>query len=151
MASIGLGWWVRLGLAGCAVGLLVMNWAVRREPSPPGSSDRPLAAADGPDLGGKSVLVNDAWRVRSMATTGAAFVIEVEVEVEVAVEAAAEDPTQIETIARALVEPIQDRYDEIRVHLYVLNDDSGLPARRMQWTPAGGYVEITDNQPEPDR
>jgi hypothetical protein len=37
------------------------------------------------------------------------------------------------------------------VHLYVLDDDSGLPARRMQWTPAGGYVEITDNQPEPDR
>ena len=143
MASNGLGWWVRLGLAGCAVGLLVVNWAVRRAPSPAGSSDRPLAAADAPDLAGESVLVNDAWRVRSMATTGAAFVIEVEVE--------AADPTQIETIARALVEPIQDRYDEIRVHLYVLHDDSGPSASRMQWTPAGGYVEIAADQPEPDR
>ena len=148
MAGIRLGWWVRLGLAGCAVGLLAMNWAVRREPRPPVSSDSLVTAgADGPDGAGESVLVNDAWRVRSMATTDAAFVIEVEV----AVEAEAEGPTQIETIARALVEPIQDRYDEIRVHLYVLDDDSGLPARRMQWTPAGGYVEIAADQPEPDR
>ena len=150
MTSIGLGWWVRLGLAGCAVGLLVMNWAVRREPSPPVSSDRLVAvAADSPDLAGESPLVNDGWRVRSMATTGGAFVVEVEVEV--AVEAEAEDPTQIETIARALVEPIRDRHDEILVSVSTLGDESALPTRRMRWTPGGGYVEFTDDQPERDR
>ena len=45
MTGTGLGWWVRLGLAGCAVGLLVVNWAVRRAPSATGSPDRLVAAA----------------------------------------------------------------------------------------------------------
>jgi len=88
-------------------------------------------------------LVNEGWRLRSMATANGAFVIEVEVD--------AEDPIPIETIARALVEPIRDRHDEILVSVSTLGDESALPTRRMRWTPGGGYVEITDDQPERDR
>ena len=130
-------WWVRLGLAGCAVALLAVNWASRGESAATGSPDRPMAAvADDPDHAGEPLLVNEAWHIRNMATAHGAFVIEVE----------AEDPSQAETIARTLIEPIKDDYDEVLVYVNQRGDDSDLPARRMQWTPSQGYVEIIYDQ-----
>ena len=138
MAGIRLGWRIRLGLAGCAVARLVVNWAARREPTPTVSTDGPVAAADDdPDHAGEPLLVNEGWHIRNMAPTHGAFVIEVE----------AEDPTRTEAIARALVEPIRDDYDEIPVYVSTLGDESDLPARRMRWTRGGGYVKITYDQP----
>ena len=140
MAAIRIGWWVRLGLAGCAVGLLAVNWAARRQSPPAVFTNRPVvAAADDLDHAGEPLLVNQSWHIRNMATAHGAFVIEVE----------AEDPTQTETIARALVEPIRNDYDEILVYVNKRGDGSDLPARRMQWTPDGGYIEITYDQPDP--
>lgn len=131
--------WVRLGLALCAVGLLWLNWATRRDPAPAVVPDRPAASAtDGPDRADEPRLINDAWHIRNMATAHGAFVIEVE----------ADDPSQTGTIARALVEPIKDDYDEILVYVNRRGDDSDLAARRVQWTPAGGYVEISYDAPE---
>lgn len=102
-------------------------------PAPaPATGDSPAAAPDGP------ALVNDGWYVRNMATAHGAFVIEVE----------AEDPEQTEAISRALVEPIKDDYAEILVYINRLGDDSDLPARRVQWTPRDGYVELTYDRPE---
>ncbi len=141
MAGIRLGWRIRLALAGCAVALLAVNWAARREPTATVSSDRPVAAlADTPDRAGQPLLVNEGWHIRNMATAQDAFVIEVE----------AEDPTQTEAIARALIEPLRDDYDEILVYVSSLGDGSDLPARRIQWKPGDGYVEITYDQAEPD-
>lgn len=97
-----------------------------------GGPATPAAAPDGPSL------VNDGWYVRNMATAHGAFVIEVE----------AEDPEQTEAISRALVEPIKDDYAEILVYINRLGDDSDLPARRVQWTPRDGYVELTYDRPE---
>ena len=152
MADSKLGWWIRLGLTGCAGGLLVVNWAVHREPTPTVSTDRPEAAAaddaDKPsgtaDASGNReapLLVNNGWHIRNMATAHGTFVIEVE----------AEDLTQSETIARALIEPIQDDYPEILVYVHWLGDESAPLARRMQWTSGRGYVETIFDQPEPDR
>ena len=104
----------------------------------PGDSQAPGAPpvpAAGPD---EPSLVNDGWYVRNMATAHGAFVIEVE----------AEDPEQTEAISRALVEPIKDDYAEILVYVNRLGDDSDLPARRVQWTPRDGYVELTYDRPE---
>ena len=104
----------------------------------PGDSQAPggpPAPAAGPD---EPSLVNDGWYVRNMATAHGAFVIEVE----------AEDPEQTEAISRALVEPIKDDYAEILVYVNRLGDDSDLPARRVQWTPRDGYVELTYDRPE---
>ena len=130
--------WVRLGLALCAVGLLGLNWTMRRERAPTVPPERPVASAtDDPDRAGELRLVNEAWHIRNMATAQGTFVIEVE----------AEDPAQTEAITRALVEPIKDDYDEILVYVNKLDDESNLPARRIQWTPAGGYVEITYTEP----
>lgn len=45
-------------------------------------------------------------------------------------------------IAAQLVEPLKDRYDEVLVYIRRPNAPPGdLPARRIQWTPRGGYVE----------
>ena len=138
MADIRLGWRIHVGLAGCAVALLVVNWAVRREPPPAVSADRPAGATDDdPDHAGEPLLVNEGWHIRNMATAHGAFVIEVE----------ANDPTQADAIARALIEPIRDGYDEILVYVNKLGDDSDLPASRIQWTPAGGYIEIAYDAP----
>ena len=98
----------------------------------PATGDSPAAWPDEPSL------VNDGWYVRNMATAHGAFVIEVE----------AEDPEQTEAISRALVEPIKDDYAEILVYINRLGDDSDLPARRVQWTPRDGYVELTYDRPE---
>lgn len=133
--------WIRLGLVLSAVTLLAVNWAMRREPAMIVFPNRPVAVApDDPDNAGAPLLVNDGWHIRNMATAHGAFVIEVE----------AEDPTQTETIAHVLIEPIQDRYEEILVYVNKLGDGSDLPARRMQWTPSGGYVEITYDPLDPD-
>ncbi|HJN44038.1 MAG: hypothetical protein CL477_11715 [Acidobacteria bacterium] len=141
--------WIRLGLAGCAVALVIVNWAIRRVPTRTALTDMqvvavdavPDAAAEAPGGSTEPSLVNDGWYVRNMATAHGAFVIEVE----------AEDPAQTEMIAHALIEPIQADYDEILVYVNKVGDESDLPARRMQWTPGGGYVEITYDQPSPDR
>ena len=153
LLGLGLRAWLRLGLAGCAVALLVLNWNIRRAPVESGRPDAggelevvtldalpdraPERAAD-PD---EPSLVNEGWYVRNMATAHGAFVIEVE----------AEDPEQTETISRALIEPIKDDYAEILVYINRMGDDSDLPARRVQWTPRDGYVELSYDQPETER
>lgn len=154
LLGLGLHAWLRLGLVGCAVALLVLNWNIRRLPpdagraAPAGEADSeleivtldalpgpaPERAAD-PD---EPSLVNEGWYVRNMATAHGAFVIEVE----------AEDPEQAETISRALIEPIKDDYAEILVYVNRMGDDSDLPARRVQWTPRDGYVELSYDPPE---
>ena len=153
LLGLGLHAWLRLGLVGCAVALLVLNWNIRRVPpdvgraAPAGEAENeleivtldalpgpPERAAD-PD---EPSLVNEGWYVRNMATAHGAFVIEVE----------AENPEQTETISRALIEPIKDDYAEILVYVNRMGDDSDLPARRVQWTPRDGYVELSYDRPK---
>jgi hypothetical protein len=128
----------RLVLALCAVALLVLNWTMRRDGAPTVAPREPVAAlTDASDQDGELRLVNQGWHITDMATAHGAFVIEVE----------AEDPSRTAEIARALVEPIKDDYVEILVYVNRLGDDSDLPARRMQWTPSQGYIELTYDQP----
>ena len=152
LLGLGLRGWLRLGLLGCAGALLVLNWNIRRAPLETGGQDpaggleivtldalpdqSPDRAADPAEPS----LVNDGWYVRNMATAHGAFVIEVE----------AEDPEQTDTIARALIEPIKDDYAEVLVYVNRMGDDSDLPARRVQWTPRDGYVELNYDRPAPE-
>ena len=155
LLGLGLHAWFRLGLLGCAVALLVLNWNIRRAPLDTGGrapasdeveSELEIVTLDAlpgqaPDPGAdpdEPSLVNEGWYVRNMATAHGAFVIEVE----------AEDPEQSETISRALIEPIKDDYAEILVYINRMGDDSDLPARRVQWTPRDGYVELSYDPPD---
>ena len=157
LLGLGLHAWFRLGLLGCAVALLVLNWNIRRAPldtagaTPAGEvgdelqivtlDALPEPAPDRAAEPGGPSLVNEGWYVRNMATAHGAFVIEVE----------AEDPGQTETIARSLIEPIKDDYAEILVYVNRMGDDSDLPAKRVQWTPRDGYVELSYDRPETGR
>lgn len=151
MTGFTLAWPFRLGLAGCAVALLALNWAVRREPADGGPDLGPTAvnAGGGTEAVGNDtsdptadpLLVNEGWQIRNMATAQGTFVIEVD----------ADDPSRTATIARTLIEPIKADYDEILVYVSKSDDDSDLPARRVQWTPRDGYVELTYDPPPPDR
>ena len=133
--------WIRIGLVGCAIALLFLNWTLRSVPTETGTAnfevvrldELPPPDGEASENVGAPLLVNDDWYVRNMATAHGAVVIEVE----------AKDPSQTETIARTLIEPIKDDYAEILVYVNQLGDDSDLPARRMQWTPRDGYVEIS--------
>lgn len=137
MAGITLGWATRLGLVVCVVALAVFNWSIRREPLELSTTAGPATAAvDGPS---EPLLINDGWHIRNMATAHGAFVIEVE----------ADDPSQAATIARALVEPTKDDYDEVLIYVNQRGGDSDLPDRRLQWTPRDGYVEIEYDQTSP--
>jgi hypothetical protein len=44
-------------------------------------------------------------------------------------------------IARQLVDPHKDRYTEVMVYFHRPGRPSTLPPRRVQWSPARGYVE----------
>ena len=132
-------WLFRIGLIACAVALGALNWAIRQEPAtaPTGSA----VLDDGVDATESQFiqLINADWEITDMATAHGAFVIEIE----------ADDPERTEEIARALVEPIKADYDEILVYVHLRGNDSDLPARRMQWTPAAGYSELTYPDPDP--
>ena len=151
MTGFTLSWSFRLGLAACAAALLVLNWAVRREPAGGGPDPGPTAVDagggaeaignDASDPTADPLLVNEGWQIRNMATAQGTFVIEVE----------ADDPSRTGTIARTLIEPIKADYDEILVYVSKSDDDSDLPARRVQWTPRDGYVELTYDPPPSDR
>ncbi len=135
-------WVFRIGLIACAIALGVLNlalWQQQGEVAPPDDDEFEVVNLDALPETGEPQLINEAWEITDMATAHGAFVIEVE----------ADDPSRTEEIARSLVEPIKADYDEILVYIHQRGDESDLPARRMQWTTSGGYVEL-EYAPEGD-
>ena len=103
----------------------------------PGSAGPPAPAPAGP------ALVNDAWRIVKMATAHDIFTIEVEV---VDIETAS-------ALARELIAPLEDRYQEVLVYVYAAGEGEGghVPVKRIQWTAAGGVVELDYRTPPAPR
>ena len=55
----------------------------------------------------------------------------------------ADDPAESRQIAERLVAAVEDRqYDEVLVYVWASRGASQFAARRVQWTPGGGYVEL---------
>jgi hypothetical protein len=44
-------------------------------------------------------------------------------------------------IAESIVEPRRGAFDDILVYVHRLGEGRELAARRVEWTPRGGYVE----------
>ena len=97
----------------------------------PGASAAPQAAITVPD---GPALVNDDWQIVKMATAHGIFTIEVEVE----------NPDTGPDVARALIEPLADRYSEILVYVYNPGEGYGghAPVMRIAWTTEDGYDEL---------
>jgi hypothetical protein len=52
------------------------------------------------------------------------------------------DTTQARQIAIAIVEPRRAEFDDILVYVHRVGGSRELAARRVEWTPRGGYEEI---------
>jgi hypothetical protein len=85
--------------------------------------------------------INDAqpmagrrWRWTATAATSAMRELVVHVE--------AFDVGQARQIAAAIVEPRRAHFDDILVYVHRVGGSGGLAARRVEWTPRGGYEEI---------
>jgi hypothetical protein len=72
-----------------------------------------------------------AWTVTSATSAHHVMVVEVETE----------RLDEARSIAIQIVEPLRDRYEEVLLYVRRPGTSQELAARRIQWTPRGGYVE----------
>jgi len=61
---------------------------------------------------------------------------------EMVVHVEAFDVRQARQIATIIVEPRRAQFDDILVYVHRVGGSAGLAARRVEWTPRGGYEEI---------
>jgi hypothetical protein len=72
------------------------------------------------------------WTATTAASAMRALVVHVE----------AVDVTKAREIAAAIVEPRRAQFDDILVYVHRVGGSRDLAARRVEWTPRGGYDEI---------
>ena len=53
-----------------------------------------------------------------------------------------DDASEARAIAARIVTPIRGRYDEILIYVRQTGAADALAARRVQWTPRGGFAEL---------
>jgi hypothetical protein len=85
--------------------------------------------------------INDAQPMASRrwqwtATSAASALREMVVHVE------AFDVTQARQIAAAIVEPRRAKFDVILIYVHRVGRSADMAARRVEWSPRGGYEEI---------
>jgi len=61
---------------------------------------------------------------------------------ELVVHVEAFDVEQARQIAAAIVEPRREKFDDILIYVHRVGGSRDLAARRVEWTPRGGYDEI---------
>ena len=61
---------------------------------------------------------------------------------EMVVHVEAFDVSHARQIAAAIVEPRRSQFDDILVYVHRVGGSASLAARRVEWTPRGGYEEI---------
>jgi hypothetical protein len=115
--------------------LVALLFAFRR-PVPPSvgsiSSDVRPAVLPPPPPPPRAGTRFPGWTVTKAYSAHHMMVVEVETDL----------PDTARQIAAQVVEPLKERYDEVLI--YVRRPDTphdDLPARRVQWTRRGGYVE----------
>ena len=73
------------------------------------------------------------WRLVDQLSAHFALVLKVE----------AENLSDAKSIAQRLTGPVTDSYTEVLVYFHPTGGKDGLPDRRVQWTEAGGYIEMS--------
>ena len=72
------------------------------------------------------------WTATSATSAMGALVVHVE----------AFEVSQARQIAAAIVEPRRTKFDDVLVYVHRVGGSRELAARRVEWTPRGGYEEI---------
>ena len=70
------------------------------------------------------------WRVTDATSVRNVMVVKVD----------AAQPAQARQIAIQIVEPVRQQYDEVLIYLH--RPGASSAARRIQWSPRGGYIEM---------
>jgi hypothetical protein len=124
------GWLIVGACVWCAALMLFaagLQWSVL----PPDVSDRPATSALARQLNAsRPVGTTATWAVVSATSAQRALVVEVD----------AVHLDQAVAIASAIVEPLRAQYAEVLVYLRRVGEAATVS--RVQWTPAGGYVEL---------
>ena len=128
-----------LGAVAWLIALLLFAALVQWSGSSP---PRITAALDGVDV--LSRAINQARlasahpeRRRWTVTHSATFLTEMVVTVK------AERPEQARTIAEQIILPVRQHYEEILVYVHGLEPDRDPLVRRIDWTPRGGFSELS--------
>ena len=96
---------------------------------------RPFAAnALARSINDAQPMASRRWQWSATSATSAMRELVVHVE--------AFDVTQARQIAALIVEPRRAQFDDILVYVHRVGGSAGLAARRVEWTPRGGYAEI---------
>lgn len=74
----------------------------------------------------------EGWKVVEQLSAHHVLVLEVETE----------RIDEAKAITQQLVRPVADRYSEVLIYFYRPGQRGKLAARRVQWTPRGGYVVV---------
>lgn len=127
--------------AGAAVGLAILAlYEVRRSPPPAGGNARPISIDLSPAR--RPHNPRERWTVTEAFAAHNTIVVHVETE----------HVHEARAIAQQVVDPIKDRYAEALIYVHRPGRPDALAPRRIQWTPAQGYVETvyeTDADPPP--
>ncbi|HEV8393059.1 MAG TPA: hypothetical protein VGQ37_02245 [Vicinamibacterales bacterium] len=99
------------------------------------SRPRPLAAnALARSINDAQPMAGRRWQWTATSATSARREMVVQVE--------AFDVRQARQIATSIVEPRRGQFDDILVYVHHVGGSAALAARRVEWTPRGGYEEV---------
>jgi|SRR6185369_7389834 len=122
--------WIALAWIAALVGL-----AAALHGSGSSRPPRPLASnALARSINDSQPMASRRWQWTATSATSALREMVVHVE--------AFDVTQARQIAALIVEPRRSQFDDVLVYVHRVGGGSGLAARRVEWTPRGGYEEI---------
>jgi len=99
-----------------------------RQPRPLAANALARSINDGQPMAGRRWQ----WTATSAQSAMRALVVHVE----------AFDVQQARQIAAAIVEPRREKFDDILVYVHRVGGSRDMAARRVEWTPRGGYEEI---------
>jgi hypothetical protein len=122
----GVAWLTAFGLFAALV-----DWSARPRPTPtpPALTDlvRALNKMETPSPFAK----HEPWIVTRATSARRAMVIDVE----------ADKPEDAQAIAVEIVEPLRAKYEEVLIYVRPIGSPVNAVTRRVQWTPADGFVE----------
>ena len=117
---------VVVGVLGCAVSLGAWFFV-----SAPAARAGTTVAAHTPPAVKRAAQPWARWTVTEQLVAGSVLVLQVETR----------HVADALAIARELVGPLEPRYTEVMVYFHRPGRPATLPPRRVQWSPARGYVE----------
>lgn len=122
--------WIALAWIAALVGL-----AAALHGSGSSRPPRPLAAnALARSINDAQPMASRRWQWTATSATSALREMVVHVE--------AFDVKQARQIAALIVEPRRSQFDDILVYVHRVGGSGSLAARRVEWTPRGGYEEM---------